>query len=158
MNFCGLNFCDTSNGDGVRVSLFVSGCRMHCKGCFNPESWDFLYGEVFTEKTKEDILKGLHSDYIEGFSLLGGDPFEPEHEEVLLDLLKAIKEQYPDKTIWCWTGRKLEKIKDSPLLKYIDVLIDGAFVEHLKDPNLKWRGSSNQRIIRITKEDETLTI
>lgn len=158
MNFCGLNFCDTSNGDGVRVSLFVSGCRMHCKGCFNPESWDFLYGEVFTEKTKEDILKGLHSDYVEGFSLLGGDPFEPEHEETLVDLLKTIKEKYPHKDVWCWTGRKLEKIKDSPLLKYIDVLIDGAFVEHLKDSNLKWRGSSNQRIIRITKEDETLTI
>ena len=150
MYYCGLNKYDTSNGPGIRVSLFVSGCRMHCKGCFNPESWDFNYGEKFNiNKDGKEIVTLLSNPYIEGFSLLGGDPFEPEHEHELLALLINIKMQYPNKTIWAWTGRKYDQIKNSPLLEYIDVLVDGPFIEHLKDSKLKYRGSSNQRILQL---------
>lgn len=149
MNYCGLNKYDTSNGPGIRVSLFVSGCRMHCKGCFNPESWDFNYGKKFEiDNTGRNIVSLLSNPYIEGFSLLGGDPFEPEHEEELLALLINIK-AFSNKSIWAWTGRKYDQIKDSPLLEYIDVLVDGPFIEHLKDPKLKYRGSSNQRILQL---------
>lgn len=149
MNYCGLNKYDTSNGPGIRVSLFVSGCRMHCKGCFNPESWDFNYGKKFEiDDTGRYIVSLLSNPYIEGFSLLGGDPFESEHEKELLNLLINIK-TFTNKSIWAWTGRKYDQIKDSPLLEYIDVLIDGAFIEHLKDSKLKYRGSSNQRILQL---------
>lgn len=146
MNYVGLNFYDTANGDGIRVSLFVSGCRMHCKGCFNQESWSFYAGDPFTEETKAKIIEALGQDYISGFSLLGGEPFEPEHEAVLDDLLKTIKITYPDKTIWAWTGKTLYRVQDSPLLQYIDVLVDGPYIEALADKNLKYRGSSNQEI------------
>lgn len=123
---------------------------MHCKGCFNPESWDFNYGEKFNiNKDGKDIVTLLSNPYIEGFSLLGGDPFEPEHEYELLALLINIKMQCPNKTIWAWTGRKYDQIKDSLLLEYIDVLVDGPFIEHLKDTKLKYRGSSNQRILQL---------
>lgn len=146
MNYIGINQYDTANGIGIRVSLFVSGCRMHCAGCFNKASWDFSSGAPFTYKEVETILKALNKDYIEGFSLLGGEPFEKEHESTLVDLLKTIKERYPDKTIWAWTGKWLEDIVGSPLLDYIDVLIDGPFDRKLYEPSLKYRGSSNQRI------------
>lgn len=146
MNYVGLNFYDTANGDGIRVSLFVSGCRMHCKGCFNQESWSFYAGDPFTEETKAKIIEALGQDYISGFSLLGGEPFEPEHEAVLDDLLKTIKITYPDKTIWAWTGKTLYRVQDSPLLQYIDVLVDGPYIEALADKTLKYRGSSNQEI------------
>lgn len=146
MNYVGLNFYDTANGDGIRVSLFVSGCRMHCKGCFNQESWSFYAGEPFTEETKAKIIDALGHDYVSGFSLLGGEPFEPEHEAVLDDLLKTIKVTYPDKTIWAWTGKTLYRVQDSPLLQYIDVLVDGPYIEALADKTLKYRGSSNQEI------------
>ena len=149
MNYCGLNKYDTSNGPGIRVSLFVSGCRMHCKGCFNSESWNFNYGKKFeNDDTGRYIVSLLSNPYIEGFSLLGGDPFEPEHEKELLNLLINIK-TFSNKSIWAWTGRKYDQIKDSPLLKYIDILIDGAFIDHLKNPKLKYRGSSNQRILQL---------
>jgi len=152
MNYCGLNHFDTANGEGVRVSLFVSGCRMHCKGCFNPESWDFNYGKPFRLNPEGiTIIESLNDPNIQGLSVLGGDPFEPEHEEALLELFKTVKKMCPYKDIWVWTGRKHEQVKDSPLMKYIDVLIDGAFIEHLKDPNLQYRGSSNQRIIYLKK-------
>lgn len=146
MNYVGLNFYDTANGDGIRVSLFVAGCRMHCKGCFNQESWSFYAGEPFTEETKAKIIDALGQDYVSGFSLLGGEPFEPEHEAVLDDLLKTIKVTYPDKTIWAWTGKTLYRVQDSPLLQYIDVLVDGPYIEALADKTLKYRGSSNQEI------------
>lgn len=150
MNYCGLNPYDTSNGPGIRVSLFVSGCRMHCKGCFNPESWDFKYGKKFeVDNEGRYIIALLSNPYIKGFSLLGGDPFEPEHKETLLNLLSCIKIYCPNKSIWVWTGRKYDQIKDSPILEFIDVLIDGPFIEHLKDPKLKYRGSSNQRILQL---------
>lgn len=146
MNYVGLSFYDTANGDGIRVSLFVAGCRMHCKGCFNEASWDFSAGKPFTNKEKQEILNVLGEDYIKGFSLLGGEPFEKEHEAVLLDLLKTIKTEYPEKDIWAWSGKQLKNIQDSPLLPYIDVLIDGAFVQALAKPDLRYRGSTNQEI------------
>ena len=148
MNYIGLNLCDTANGPGVRVSLFVSGCTVHCKDCFNKESWDFNSGNQFNADVKMKILSALNDPYIAGFSLLGGDPFEPEHEKQLKALLRVIKTTYPEKTIWAWTGRRYESVKDSPLMQYIDVLIDGAYVDKLKVKG-KWYGSSNQRVIEI---------
>lgn len=156
MNYVGLNFYDTANGEGIRVSLFVAGCCMHCKGCFNPESWPFDAGKPFTEEEARKIMEHLSSPYVAGFSLLGGEPFEPENEIALLSLLSEIKARFPDKTIWAWSGHKYEKIKDSPLMPYIDTLIDGAFVERLKfspeEAKGAYRGSSNQRIIKIHHE------
>lgn len=151
--------CDTANGPGVRVSLFVSGCRNHCEGCFQPETWDFKYGQEFTEETKENIIKLLKPDYISGFSLLGGEPFEPENQKILTPLLKEIKTKYPKKTIWCYTGytlnnnikmpEKIETDNTDEMLSYIDTLIDGRFEIDLKDISLAYRGSRNQRIIDI---------
>lgn len=151
--------CDTANGPGVRVSLFVSGCRNHCEGCFQPETWDFKYGQEFTEETKKNIIKLLKPDYIPGFSLLGGEPFEPENQKILTPLLKEIKTKYPKKTIWCYTGytlnnnikmpEKIETDNTDEMLSYIDTLIDGRFEIDLKDISLAYRGSRNQRIIDI---------
>ena len=121
--------CDIANGPGVRVSLFVSGCRNHCPGCFNKETWDFCYGKPFTPETKEHIIELLKPDYIEGFSLLGGEPFEPENQKELVLLLKEIKE----------------------MLSYIDILVDGRFIEAQKDITLKFRGSANQRILNLNE-------
>lgn len=149
MRYCGLNLCDTSNGPGCRVSLFVSGCTLHCKGCFNPESWDFNKGEILNSRIVYTILDALKDPAIEGFSLLGGDPFEPEHKIKLLFLLRRIKQYFPNKTIWAWTGRTYDKIKESPLIEYIDVLIDGPFILSKLDPNLKYRGSTNQRVLQL---------
>lgn len=150
MNYVGLSKYDTANGPGVRVSLFVSGCRLHCRGCFNEESWDFAAGKPFTDETLEEILKALDSKWIAGFSLLGGDPFEPEHEATLVKLLEAIRARFPEKTIWAWTGRTVEKVEKSPLLPLIDMLVDGPFVEKLKtEKQGAWRGSVNQRIIPL---------
>ena len=150
---------DIANGPGVRVSLFVSGCRHCCKNCFNRETWEFDFGKPFTKSTADEILTALKPDYISGFSLLGGEPFEPENQPELLGLLQKIKRQYPDKNIWCYTGFLLDSeilgssraktdVSDE-LLKYIDVLVDGRFAEELKDITLKFRGSSNQRIIDV---------
>lgn len=149
MNFIGISDFDTSNGPGVRVSLFVSGCRVHCKGCFNPESWAFDAGLPFRMEVEgERILNALSNSYVEGFSLLGGDPFEPEHESTLLQLLKEIKNRFPNKTIWAWTGRTYMHVKDSPLLEYVDVLVDGPFVQSRKVDH-QWFGSSNQRVLYL---------
>ena len=149
--------CDIANGPGVRVSLFVSGCRNHCPGCFNKETWDFCYGKPFTPETKEHIIELLKPDYIEGFSLLGGEPFEPENQKELVLLLKEIKEICPDKNIWSYTGYTYEKdlmqggkVHTSfteEMLSYIDILVDGRFIEAQKDITLKFRGSANQRIL-----------
>ena len=150
MNYCGLSTCDTANGTGIRVSLFVSGCRVHCKGCFNKDSWDFNSGKPFTEDTAQTILQAMAEPCISGFSLLGGDPFEPEHQATLAELLRRIKERFPKKSIWAWTGRTFAHVKNSPLIPFIDVLIDGPFVEKLKiDHQGEWKGSSNQRVIHL---------
>ena len=152
MNYIGLNTCDTANGPGIRVSLFCSGCRVHCKGCFNPESWNFCAGKPFTEETLETILKALDEPFVRGLSLLGGDPLEPENEPEILKLVEAVREKFGDtKDVWMWTGRVYGKVKDSPLVNAVDVLIDGPFVQKLltKEKNA-WCGSTNQRIIPIS--------
>ena len=165
MNYSGIKTHDVANGIGIRVSLFVSGCTHHCKGCFNPETWDFCYGERFTEKEEQKIIDALAPEYIKGFSLLGGEPFEPENQKVLLPLLERIRETYPEKDIWCYTGYTLDEelLKESrartdetdKMLSCIDVLVDGEFVQDLYDISLKFRGSSNQRIIDVKKSRET---
>ena len=149
MNYCGIMKADIANGEGVRVSLFVSGCRNRCPGCFQPETWDFRYGKTFTQETEEEILKALRPSWIQGLSLLGGDPMEPENQDALLPFLQRVKREAPDKDVWLYTGRLLEDVKDSPLLPYVDVLVDGPFVEAEKDLTLAFRGSRNQRIIRL---------
>ena len=146
---------DIANGTGVRVSLFVSGCRHHCKGCFNPETWDFCYGKPFDREAEEKILLSLRPDYIEGLSLLGGDPMEAENVAALLPFIKRVKELYPNKNVWCYTGDVFENLmrrEDArQLLAYIDILVDGPFVEQQKNIMLRFRGSENQRILNVPK-------
>lgn len=157
MNYAALKKFDIANGPGVRVSLFVSGCRHHCKNCFNREAWDFDFGRPFTKQTEEEILAELDKDYIKGLSLLGGEPFEPENRAALTQMLKRVREKYPEKTVWCYTGFEFEKLSDQTareMLSLIDVLVDGKFVEELKSPDLIFRGSSNQRIIDVKKSLE----
>ena len=149
MHYGRINKTDIANGVGVRVSLFVSGCRNRCKGCFNPETWDFNYGEKFTRKTVIEIDNALEPDYISGFSILGGDPFEPENITTVTMLCREMKKRYPNKTIWVYTGYLYEDIKDLDIMNYIDVLVDGRFIEELKDLSLRFRGSRNQRIIDV---------
>ena len=159
MNFATIKFHDVSNGPGVRVSLYVSGCRNHCKNCFNPETWDFCYGEPFTREVEDKILNALAPEYIKGFTLLGGDPFEPENAEALVPFMERLRKKYPEKSVWCFTGydyeadlltgKKGDIDTNIRLLSTLDVLVDGKFVEELKDLNLLFRGSSNQRIILV---------
>ena len=151
--------CDIANGVGVRVSLFVSGCTNHCEQCFQPETWDFTYGKPFTRQTEETLLSLLAPSYIDGLTLLGGEPFEPENQPGLLELSRRIKAAYPEKSIWSFTGylfdRDILAKKLGPwevtqeLLSYLDVLVDGPFVASLKNLNLRFRGSSNQRLIDV---------
>ena len=157
MKYASIKKRDVANGPGVRVSLFVSGCNHHCKGCFNKEAWDFNYGKDFTNATIDEIIDLLKPDYVSGLSLLGGEPFEFINQQGLLPLLKRVKEIYPKKTIWAYSGFLYEELIKMPyeetkkILNLIDVLVDGKFVEDLKDPMLYFRGSSNQRIIEIKK-------
>lgn len=151
--------CDIANGTGVRVTLFVSGCRNRCKNCFQPQTWDFNYGKQFTQETQEYILNLLNHDYISGLTVLGGEPFEPENQRELLPFLKRVKSEYPNKTIWCFSGFTFEEMHTlgnrsrteitDELLSYIDILVDGRFVEEQKDISLRFRGSRNQRIIDL---------
>ena len=161
MNFATIKKYDVANGPGVRVSLFVSGCTHRCKGCFNAEAWDFDYGQPYTAKTEEEILSALDHSYIAGLSLLGGEPFDPRNQETVCGLLKKVRARFPQKDVWCYTGYTLDKdlkeggaaytpfIKD--MLESIDVIVDGEFVEALKDIKLRFRGSSNQRIIDLKR-------
>ena len=159
MNYAAIKSCDIANGPGVRVSLFVSGCRHHCRDCFNPETWDFAYGQPFDEGVMEHILGLMAPDYIRGITFLGGEPFEPENQPGLLALSRKIKAAYPEKTIWSFSGylfdRDILSGKLGPwettreLLSYLDVLVDGPFVASLKNLNLRFRGSSNQRLIDV---------
>ena len=159
MNYGNIKECDIADGPGVRVTLFVSGCRHHCKGCFNSETWNFQYGVPFTEETQDKILKLLEPGYIQGFTLLGGEPFEPENQAVLVHLLKKIREPNPQKHIWCYRGYLFDQDMQpvgsvyteytKEMLRQIDVLVDGEFVEAKKDLTLIFRGSSNQRLLRL---------
>ena len=159
MNFATFRTHDVANGPGVRVSLFVSGCTHRCRGCFNAEAWDFAYGEPYGEELEERIIAALAPSYIKGFSLLGGEPFEPSNPAVLAGLLERIKATYPEKTVWCYSGYDFERdilalrLGDPQVTRRmigcIDVLVDGEFVEEKKDLSLRFRGSSNQRIINV---------
>ena len=159
MNYATIKDHDVANGPGVRVSLFVSGCRRHCPGCFNKEAWDFDYGNPFTVETENTILDALQPNYIKGLSLLGGEPLEPENIKGLLPLVRKVKARYPEKDIWCYSGSSFEKeiiaqilpavAEAREFLSYIDVLVDGSFVEAEKNPGLRFRGSANQRIIKV---------
>ena len=149
MNYCGLNKNDIANGEGVRVSLFVSGCRNHCKGCHNPEAWDFSYGKPFTAETEKEIIDALRPSWIQGISILGGEPCEEENERVLLPLLKKIWWEMPEKDIWLYSGYTYEMLRGEEILRYVDVLVDGPFLLEQKDISLPFRGSRNQRILRL---------
>lgn len=164
MNYAEIKNCDIANGPGVRVSLFVSGCTHHCKGCFNEIAWDFQYGEPFTQQTIDRILNMLAPEYIRGLTLLGGEPFEPENQGPVVALLRQIKAKFPEKSIWAFSGYLFDKdIMAGRLgpweitrefLSYLDVLVDGPFVEAKKDLTLRFRGSSNQRLIDVPKSLE----
>ena len=158
MNYGKINKCDIANGEGIRVSLFVSGCRNRCKGCFQPETWDFNYGTPFTDISKEEIFIALDNPSVRGLTVLGGEPMEPENQTEILLLLREFKQKYMDKTVWLYSGYLYEELtKDGSrvnlpgiteeLFSYVDVLIDGRFVEEKKQLGLRFRGSSNQRII-----------
>ena len=147
MNYCEIKRTDIANGPGVRVSLFVSGCRNHCRGCFQPETWDFEYGSHFTTEIEDILIEALQPPWIQGLSLLGGDPMEPENQEGLLPFLRRVKTELPGKDIWLYTGYPYELVRDTPLMQYIDVVVDGPFIEAEKDISLAFRGSRNQRII-----------
>ena len=159
MNYGNIKSYDIADGTGVRVSLFVSGCRHHCKGCFNAPTWDFNYGKPFTRETQDKLLELLAPSYIEGFSLLGGEPFEPENQPVLAELLEEIRRTFPDKSIWCYSGYLFDKDMvpggkvytpfTDRMLSCIDVLVDGEFIQELKNLSLQFRGSSNQRILHL---------
>ena len=159
MFYSDIKTCDIANGPGVRVTIFVSGCTHHCKGCFNEVTWNFQYGREFTEDTIEEILQALEPDYITGLTLLGGEPLEYVNQKGLLPLVRAVKEQYPQKDIWCYSGYLFDEqiVKDfcnrweetRELLGYLDVLVDGKFIEEQKNISLQFKGSENQRIIRV---------
>lgn len=163
MNYAEIKWTDIANGEGVRISLFVSGCTHHCKNCFNQIAWDFRYGHPFDEIIEEKILRELGKPYIAGLSLLGGEPLEPQNQEALLPFVKAVKKKYPEKDIWCYTGYTWNPVsgelaegqKNTPstkeLIALFDVLVDGPFVEELKKITLKFRGSSNQRVLDVKK-------
>ena len=159
MNYGAIKETDIANGVGIRVSLFVSGCTHHCPGCFNADTWDFSYGEPFTEEIEAKILSLLEPDYINGLSLLGGEPMEPVNQRVLVPFVRNVKKKYPQKDIWCYSGYTFEEIKNGrahcevtdEFLNLIDVLVDGRFVEAQKNIRLKFRGSENQRLIDVKK-------
>ena len=164
MHYSTIKDCDIANGIGVRITLFVSGCTNHCKNCFQPQTWDFDFGEPFTEETEEKLLEMLKPDYINGLTLLGGEPMEPQNQRALVPFLKRVREAYPNKNIWCFTGFTYEVLKTDgshprcevtdEMLSLIDVLVDGRYVDELKDLTLQFRGSSNQRLIDMVKTRE----
>lgn len=149
MNYSKIYERDLGNGPGWRVSLFVSGCRNRCKGCFNPETWSFKYGQEFTYETLSELDRMLDNPNISGLSILGGDPFEPENREQVENICAYVKEFHPEKSVWVWTGYLFEDLRNLEMMDYIDVLVDGRFEESLKDLRLPYRGSSNQRVIDI---------
>ena len=169
MHYGELKKCDIANGIGVRVTLFVSGCTNHCEDCFQPQTWAFDYGKPFTDETKAEIFAELDKPFVNGLTVLGGEPFEPRNQRELLPLLREVKERSPGKTIWCFTGFRLddELLKDGSyprcevtddMLACIDILVDGRFMKELMDISLQFRGSRNQRVIDMNRTRETGTI
>lgn len=168
MNYAGIKYCDIANGLGCRTVLFVSGCRNHCKDCFQPQTWDFSYGDPFDEKVQKEILDSLAPAYVQGLTLLGGEPFEPENQKELVSFVEKVRQTYPTKNIWAFTGyiydkdlipggRKYTQDTDK-LLSMIDVLVDGPFIAEEKDIRLKFRGSKNQRVIDLKETIKKGTI
>ena len=164
MNFATIKKRDIADGPGVRVSLFVSGCTHRCEGCFNEIAWDFDYGAPFTEAVQQELLEALAPDYIQGLTLLGGEPFEPQNQRALLPFLKRVREVYPQKNIWCYSGYTLDQLQGESrarcevtdeMLAQLDVLVDGRFVLAKKNIRLRFRGSENQRLIDMNKTRET---
>ncbi len=164
MNFATIKKRDIADGPGVRVSLFVSGCTHRCEGCFNEIAWDFNYGEPFTRAVEDELLEALAPDYIQGLTLLGGEPFEPENQRALLPFLKRVREAFPKKNIWCYSGYTLDQLQGESrarcevtdeMLAQLDVLVDGRFVLAKKNIRLRFRGSENQRLIDMNKTRET---
>ena len=153
MNYAEIKKVDIANGPGVRVSLFVSGCRNHCKGCFNPETWDFDYGRPFNRETEDEIIEALRPSWIQGLSILGGEPTEEENAAVLIPFLKRVRAALPDKDIWLYSGYTYEALRDKEILSLADVLVDGPFLLELKDAGLAFRGSRNQRIIDLREKE-----
>lgn len=161
LNYANIKDFDIANGPGIRISLFVSGCTHHCKGCFNKEAWDFDYGQPFTQETIEQIIQMLKPAYVKGLTLLGGEPFEPQNQGAIVELLRRVKAEYPQKSIWAFSGYLFDKdilsgrLGDWEITKeylsYLDVLVDGPFIEDKKDLMLRFRGSSNQRLIDVPK-------
>ncbi|MGN0586480.1 MAG: anaerobic ribonucleoside-triphosphate reductase activating protein [Oscillospiraceae bacterium] len=161
MNYGEIKKCDIANGEGVRTSLFVSGCTHHCKGCFNPDTWDFGFGRPYTAETEQEIIDSLKPDYIDGLSLLGGEPFEPANQRELVKLLRRVRTELPRKNVWCYTGYLFDAELLSPsrarceytdeMLSMTDILVDGEFVEEKKNISLAFKGSENQRIIDVQK-------
>lgn len=168
MYYGSIKNCDIANGEGVRVTLFVSGCTNRCPHCFQPETWDFQYGSPFTGETEEQLLELLAPDYINGLTVLGGEPFEPANQTALLPFLRRVREAYPKKTIWAFTGFTYEELRTpearpccpetEELLRLLDVLVDGRYVEELKDISLRFRGSANQRLIDLNATRRTGTV
>ncbi|MCD7739090.1 MAG: anaerobic ribonucleoside-triphosphate reductase activating protein [Lachnospiraceae bacterium] len=167
MNYCNIKKTDIADGPGVRVSLFVSGCTHHCRGCFQPETWSFDYGNPFTQETQKELLAALSPDYIAGLTLLGGEPFEPDNQRELLPFLKKVRETLPGRTIWAYSGYELEELAGwtpglgrarcevtDGMLTLIDVLVDGEFMQEKKNISLLFRGSENQRLISVKKSLE----
>ncbi len=165
MNFGEIKNCDIADGQGVRVTLFVSGCTNHCEGCFQPQTWDFDFGKPFTRETEEDLMSMLAPSYINGLTLLGGEPMEPGNQRALLPFVRRVRETYPDKTVWCYSGFTLDELlRDGShprcevtdeLLSLIDVLVDGKFILAEKDISLRFRGSRNQRLIDLPETLKT---
>ena len=164
MNYGTIKYCDIADGEGVRTTLFVSGCTHHCKGCFQPETWDFAYGQEFGDEAAEAIFESIEPSYIDGVTILGGEPMEPANQRALVPFLEQLRERFPNKTVWMYTGDTYESLVDESstrrtevtdrLLSCVDVLVDGPFIEELKDISARFRGSSNQRIIDLAATRE----
>lgn len=154
MNYHNITYDDMKNGDGLRVVLWVSGCDHHCPGCQNPVTWDPNDGMIFDENTARELRSWLEKDYIDGLTLSGGDPLYEGNRSIITTICESVKEAFPDKTIWLYTGYCYEDVKDLPVMDSIDILVDGPYVEKLRDVNLRWRGSSNQRVIDVQKTRE----
>ena len=151
MNYHNITHCDTLNGSGLRVTLWVAGCNHHCKNCHNQFTWDVDGGLLFDDKAMNELINALNHDYISGLSLSGGDPMHPNNRHSILTICQIVKQKFPLKNIWMYTGHTFEEIKDSPILQYVDVLVDGEYIDELKDIEMHWAGSKNQRVIDVKK-------